>query len=59
MILFQSSKAVNILVMNQTDGRIQMALERKIALVTIRSIAMTNLRDDWMVRDDQSVAVLH
>ncbi|KIM88855.1 hypothetical protein PILCRDRAFT_3023 [Piloderma croceum F 1598] len=47
-ILVLSSKAVHFVVTNQTDGRIQMSLERKIPLVTIKSIAMTNLRDDWM-----------
>jgi len=26
-----------------------MSLERKIALVTIKSLAMSNLRDDWLV----------
>ena len=47
---FQTSKAVYIVVTNQRDGRTQRTVERKIPLVTIRSIAMSNLRDDWMVR---------
>jgi len=46
--LVLSSKAVHIVVTTQKDGRIQTILERKIPLVTIRSIAMSNLRDDWM-----------
>jgi myosin I len=59
MILFQSSKAVHIIVTNQTDGRIQMTLERRIPLVSIRSIAMSNLRDDWLVSKDFSVVFLY
>jgi myosin-1 len=31
------------------DGRVNTSLERKIPLVTIRSISMTNLRDDFVV----------
>lgn len=45
----QTQKAVHILVTTNKDGRIQTALERKIPLVTIRSIGMSYLRDDWIV----------
>ena len=31
------------------DGQIQNLLERKIPLITIKSISMSNLRDDWLV----------
>jgi myosin-1 len=31
------------------DGRVNTTLERKIPLVTIRSISMTNLSDDFVV----------
>ncbi|KAL0951617.1 hypothetical protein HGRIS_008298 [Hohenbuehelia grisea] len=43
-----TQKAVHIVVQTQKDGQIQTALERKIPLITIRSIGMSNLRDDWM-----------
>ncbi|KAF9502319.1 hypothetical protein BDN71DRAFT_1437882 [Pleurotus eryngii] len=43
-----TQKAVHILVTTNKDGRIQTALERKIPLVTIRSIGMSYLRDDWI-----------
>jgi hypothetical protein len=33
------------------DRNIQLLLERKIALVTIKAISMSNLRDDWVVRE--------
>lgn len=46
----QTNKAVHIAVTNSKDGRISTSLERKIPLVTIRSIGISNLRDDWMVR---------
>jgi myosin-1 len=36
-------------VTNSKDGRIVTSLERKINLGAIQSIAMTNLKDDWMV----------
>ncbi len=46
----QTGKAVHIVVTVSTkDGSKQTILERKIPLVTIKSIAMSNLRDDWMV----------
>ncbi|KAJ7070755.1 microfilament motor [Mycena amicta] len=43
-----TNKAVHIAVNLAKDGRAQMTLERKIPLVTIKSIGMSNLRDDWM-----------
>ncbi|KAH9175500.1 P-loop containing nucleoside triphosphate hydrolase protein [Lactarius sanguifluus] len=43
-------KAVHIIVTIITkDGSKQTILERKIPLVTIKSIAMSSLRDDWML----------
>jgi myosin-1 len=46
----KTGKAVYIIVNAQTkDGATQIALERKVPLITIKSIAMSNLRDDWMV----------
>lgn len=48
---FQTQKAVHIAVTNAKDGRQQTTLERRIPLVTIKSIGMSNLRDDWMVRE--------
>ncbi|KAJ7459155.1 myosin class I heavy chain [Mycena galericulata] len=43
-----TKKAVHIVVTVAKDGRNQTLLERKIPLVTIKSIGMSNLRDDWM-----------
>jgi len=43
-----TNKAVHILVMINKDGMRQTSLERKIPLVTIKTIGMSNLRDDWM-----------
>jgi myosin-1 len=31
------------------DGRLTTMLERKIPLVSIRSVSLSNMRDDWMV----------
>ena len=45
----QTNKAFHICVTNVVGGAAQTTLERKIPLVTIRSIAMSNLRDDWFV----------
>ncbi|KAG1765095.1 myosin class I heavy chain [Suillus occidentalis] len=47
--LVVTAKAVYIAVTSQKDGQIQTSLERKIPLVTIKSISMSNLRDDWLV----------
>ncbi|KLO15040.1 hypothetical protein SCHPADRAFT_996148 [Schizopora paradoxa] len=46
--LVLTNKAAHIIVVNAKDGRNVMMLERKINLVTIKSISMTNLRDDWV-----------
>ncbi|KAG5647725.1 class II myosin [Asterophora parasitica] len=43
-----TNKAVHILVTTSKDGRTQTTLERKLPLVTIKSIGLSNLRDDWM-----------
>ncbi|KAJ6621066.1 P-loop containing nucleoside triphosphate hydrolase protein [Mycena sp. CBHHK59/15] len=43
-----TQKAVHIVVTLSRDGRTSLSLERKIPLVTIKSIGMSNLRDDWM-----------
>lgn len=46
----QTGKAVHIVVISVTkEGFQQTLLERKIPLVTIKSIAMSSLRDDWIV----------
>jgi hypothetical protein len=46
----QTEKAVHIIInISAKDGSTQIILERKIPLVTIKSIAMSNLRDDWLV----------
>ncbi|KIJ53790.1 hypothetical protein M422DRAFT_202039 [Sphaerobolus stellatus SS14] len=44
-----TQKAVHIVIAEAKDGRLSLAVERKIPLVTIKSISMTNLRDDWLV----------
>ncbi|KAF8167362.1 myosin-1 [Crassisporium funariophilum] len=44
--LILTSKAVHIVAL---DAQGQYSLERKVPLVTIKSIAMSNLRDDWLV----------
>ncbi|KAF8481322.1 P-loop containing nucleoside triphosphate hydrolase protein [Russula ochroleuca] len=47
--LVVTGKAVHIVVTNTTkEGSTQISLERKIPLVTIKSIAMSSLRDDWV-----------
>jgi myosin I len=46
----QTQKAVYIAVTNASkDGGTITTLDRKIPLITIKSIAMSNLRDDWLV----------
>lgn len=45
----KTKKAVHIAITTVRDGSTITTLERKIPLVTIKSISMTNLRDDWMV----------
>jgi myosin I len=49
---FQTQKAVHIVVNTEKDGRVQTMLERAIPLVTIKSILLSTLRDDWMVGID-------
>jgi myosin-1 len=41
---------MHIVVSTMKDGRLSTVLERKIQLVTIRGLSLSNLRDDWMVR---------
>ncbi|GLB35836.1 putative TRAFAC class myosin-kinesin ATPase superfamily, myosin family protein [Lyophyllum shimeji] len=43
-----TGKAVYILITTSKDGHTQTTVERKMPLSTIRSIGMSNLRDDWM-----------
>lgn len=40
---------MHIVVATAKEGQVHYHLERKIPLVTIKSIAMSNLRDDWLV----------
>ncbi|PPQ69790.1 hypothetical protein CVT26_014178 [Gymnopilus dilepis] len=47
--LIQTEKAVYLCITHDNNGQVQTSLERKIALVTIKSLAMSNLRDDWLV----------
>ncbi|KAF8971711.1 myosin-1 [Flammula alnicola] len=49
LMVLQTAKALHILVMTDRDGGAQIALERKIQLVAIKSLAMSSLRDDWLV----------
>ncbi|KAG1754947.1 P-loop containing nucleoside triphosphate hydrolase protein [Suillus paluster] len=46
--LVVTAKAVYIAVTSNKDGQIHTSLERKIPLITIKSISMSNLRDDWL-----------
>ncbi|KAF8587018.1 myosin-1 [Ramaria rubella] len=43
-----TAKAVHIVVTTAKDGRSQTTLERKVPLVTIKSISMSTMRDDWL-----------
>ena len=45
----QTGAAVYILITTAKEGRSVTSLERKIPLVTIKALSMSNLRDDWMV----------
>ncbi|KAL7285494.1 hypothetical protein ACG7TL_000591 [Trametes sanguinea] len=47
--LILTEKALYIAVTNAKDGQTVTMLERKIPLITIKSISMSNLRDDWIV----------
>ncbi|KAL0581064.1 class II myosin [Marasmius crinis-equi] len=53
--LVVTKAAVYIAITTSKDGQVMTSLERKIQLVTIKSISMSNLRDDWMPR----LKVLH
>ncbi|WWD17048.1 myosin-1 [Kwoniella shandongensis] len=46
--LIISDKAIYFVVSASKDGRVTTSLERKIPLVTLKAIAMTNLRDDFV-----------
>lgn len=49
----KTGKAAHIVVTTaMKDGSTQRILERKIPLITIKSMAMSSLRDDWIVSDD-------
>lgn len=45
----QTDKAVYFVVSTSKDGRVSTTLERKIPIVTIRAISLTNLQDDFVV----------
>ncbi|GAA5831836.1 hypothetical protein JCM3766R1_000120 [Sporobolomyces carnicolor] len=45
--LILTDKSVYILISQAVQGRAQTTLERRIPLVTIRSVGLSNLRDDW------------
>lgn len=46
----QTPKAVHILVTNNRgDGGTVTTVERRIPLITIKSISMSNFQDDWLV----------
>ncbi|KAF9531924.1 myosin-1 [Crepidotus variabilis] len=47
--LLLTSKSLFILVTNVKDGETVTSLDRKINLVTIKSVALSNLRDDWLI----------
>ncbi|KAI5997960.1 myosin class I heavy chain [Pisolithus albus] len=47
--LVVTSKAVHIVIGAEKGGSTHFSLERKIPLITIKSISLSNLRDDWMV----------
>ncbi|KAG9016066.1 class II myosin [Tulasnella sp. 427] len=47
--LVATEKAVHMVITTVHNGATQMAVERKIPLVTIKSVAMSSLRDDWVV----------
>ncbi|EPQ60451.1 myosin-1 [Gloeophyllum trabeum ATCC 11539] len=46
--LIVTEKAVYIVALSEKNGQTQMGMERKIPLVTIKGISMSNLRDDWV-----------
>ncbi|KAH9932028.1 P-loop containing nucleoside triphosphate hydrolase protein [Epithele typhae] len=47
--LVLTEKALHICVTNAQGGQVMTTLERRINLVTIKSISMTTLRDDWLI----------
>lgn len=47
--LVVTNKAVYIVVTTEKDGQTHFSVERKIPLVTIKNISMSNLRDDWLI----------
>lgn len=46
LIVYQTGKALHIVLVNEAGTFV---CERKIPLVTIKSIGLSNLRDDWLV----------
>ncbi|KAI5474581.1 hypothetical protein MNV49_003039 [Pseudohyphozyma bogoriensis] len=46
--LILTDKAVHILISQNVNGRAQTSIERRIPLVTIKSVGLSNLRDDWI-----------
>jgi myosin-1 len=48
LIRAQTSQALYIAITQIANGRPTTTLERKIPLMTIRSVGMSNLRDDWI-----------
>ncbi|KAM0754619.1 hypothetical protein T439DRAFT_321654 [Meredithblackwellia eburnea MCA 4105] len=46
--LILTDKSVYILITQNVNGRTQTSLERRIPLVTIKSVALSNMRDDWI-----------
>ncbi|GAA6034384.1 hypothetical protein JCM8097_002697 [Rhodosporidiobolus ruineniae] len=52
--LILTDKAVYILISQAVNGQAQTTCERKIPLVTIRSVGLSNLRDDWMALNTTS-----
>ncbi|BGP30876.1 class II myosin [Rhodotorula toruloides] len=52
--LILTDKAVYILISQAVQNQVQTTLERKIPLVTIRSVGLSNLRDDWMALNTTS-----
>lgn len=50
----QTDKAVYLLISQAVHDHVQTTLERKIPLVTIRSVGLSNLQDDWMALNTTS-----
>ncbi|KAF9486594.1 hypothetical protein BDN70DRAFT_870194 [Pholiota conissans] len=47
--LVLTAKALHVVVLAEHNGATQLSVDRKIPLVTIKSIGMSTLRDDWLV----------